>query len=71
MEHDGSFDTWWGSAASCKGVKCTQEEWYKMYNISKEDFREFSFKNGFNIGDIMVLKGKDPKNIKKGEILGL
>ncbi|MFC1728006.1 hypothetical protein ACFLZ7_00910 [Nanoarchaeota archaeon] len=66
MEHDGSFDDWWASQANC-GYPCTQGEYYSNYGITKEEFREFSFKNGFNKGDIMVLY--NPKNSEMGDIV--
>ena len=69
MEHDGSFDDWWDSTARCGGLDCTQALHYKASNITKEDFREFSYKNGFNKGDIMILKGVKPEKIKVGDIL--
>jgi len=56
MEHDGSFDSWWQS----------QKTLYDGYNITKEQFAEFSYKNGFNKGDLMILYSK--KNIKVGDI---
>lgn len=59
MEHDGSFDEWWAS----------QQEWYSENGISMEQFRDFSFRNGFNKGDIMVLKGYDPSRINVGDII--
>lgn len=59
MEHDGSFNDWWN----------TQHNYYDNMNITKEQFKEFDFKNGFNTGDIMVLRGKDPKKIEVGEII--
>ena len=59
MEHDGSFDNWWSS----------QEKWYSSYDISKDEFFSFNFKNGFNKGDIMILYGKQPKDIEVGEII--
>jgi len=68
MEHDGSFDTWWQSEAYCN-VPCTQEDWYSLKEISKDNFKTFRFKNGFNKGDIMVLQGVQPKNIKIGDVL--
>jgi signal peptidase I len=68
MEHDGSFDDWWQSQAYCT-IGCTQEQWYSNYGISKEQFQEFPFKNGFNKGDIMVLVGVEPKNIKIGDVI--
>ncbi len=59
MEHDDGFDDWWDSKSN----------WYEERNITKAQFKEFSFKNGFNKGDIMVLYGKKPENIKTGDIL--
>ncbi|MBW3015398.1 signal peptidase I [Candidatus Woesearchaeota archaeon] len=70
MEHDGSFDDWWDSQAICNEERfCKQKDWYAEYNITKETFKEFPFKNGFNKGDIMVLYGTKPKDIKRGDIL--
>jgi signal peptidase I len=59
MEHDGSFDSWWG----------TQETWYTDYNISSEQFSSFDFRHGFNKGDIMILYGKKSKDIKVGDVI--
>jgi len=59
MEHDGSFDNWWDG----------YEDWYLEYNITKEEFVDFNFKNGFNKGDIMVLYGKKPSNVEIGEVI--
>jgi len=59
MEHDGNFDNWWNG----------QEDWYLGHNITKEEFSNFNFKNGFNKGDIMILYGKKPGNIKLGEVI--
>ena len=69
MEHDGDFNQWWDSVAVCQRRTCTQKEFYNSYNITKEQFLSFKYKNGFNIGDIMVLKGTAPENIKIGDIL--
>ncbi len=69
MEHDGSFEEWWNTAALCGNKYCTQKEWYALYSISKEKFKEYSFNNGFNKGDIMVLYGTEPKNIKMGDVI--
>jgi len=66
MEHDGNFDQWWSSRAICE-AECTQEDFYKEYNITKEQFREFTFKNGFNKGDVMVLTSY--KNIDLGDTI--
>ncbi len=59
MEHEGNFDEWW----------MVHEEFYLKNNISKEEFLDFPFKNGFNKGDIMILVGEHPEQIKRGEIL--
>lgn len=59
MEHDGTFDGWW----------YTQMGWYGQNNISRQDFQGYPFKNGFNKGDIMVLKGIDPGRLKIGDVI--
>ena len=59
MEHDGSFEKWWSA----------NQDWYQDYNITQEQFQDFPSKNGFNKGDIMILVGKKPKDIKTGDIL--
>ena len=59
MEHGEGFDSWWEKSGS----------WYMKNNISKEGFGGFPLKNGFNKGDIMVLKGKKPKDIKIGDVI--
>ncbi|MEM4711179.1 MAG: signal peptidase I [Candidatus Woesearchaeota archaeon] len=74
MEHNGNFDTWWNSQALCSDnplnmTRCTQKEWYSMRGITEEEFKKFPFSNGFNKGDIMVLKGIDYENIKKGDVI--
>jgi len=69
MEHDGNFDEWWDSFALCGGTPCTQNDFYSTYNITKEKFLSFKYKNGFNQGDIMVLKGSSPENIDVGDVL--
>ena len=43
--------------------------WYINNSINKEDFDGFPLKNGFNKGDIMVLKGKKPENIEIGDVV--
>ncbi len=70
MEHDGDFDAWWSSGAVCsKGWTCTQGEYYKQLGISKEDFLQYPFRNGFNKGDIMILYGTSPDKIRKGDVI--
>lgn len=57
MNHQGNFDDWWER----------QGEWYEKNGISKEEFQEFSMRNGFSKGDIIFLKGKETFEI--GEII--
>jgi hypothetical protein len=44
-------------------------KWYVQHNISKKEFEEFPYRNGFNTGDIMILYGKPLNKIKVGDIL--
>jgi signal peptidase I len=69
MEHRGSFENWWASPAVCDTSRCTQSEWYASRNITKDDFIHFPFKSGFNKGDIMVIIGDDPQDIRVGDII--
>lgn len=60
MEHNGNdFDDWWES----------QSAWYIKNQITEEEFREFPSHNGFNKGDIMVLRGIEPEKLEIGQIL--
>lgn len=59
MEHDSSFNGWWDS----------QHDFYDQAGITKDEFKYFRFKNGFNKGDLIVLKGKDWDRIEIGEII--
>ncbi len=60
MEHHGySFDDWWD---------INYRDFYR-FNLTKEEFSKFSFKNGFNKGDIMVIYGVEPKDIKVGDVV--
>lgn len=59
MQHDGNFEEWWKSSG----------KWYTANGISKDDFAGFPLKNGFDKGDIIVLKGKKPKSIEAGDII--
>ncbi|MFC1741401.1 signal peptidase I [Nanoarchaeota archaeon] len=69
MEHDGSFDDWWESRATCGSKECLQGEFYRDLGISKDEFRGFRFENGFNKGDIMVLYGTKPEKVKMGDVV--
>jgi len=70
MEHDGSFDNWWNSNAICRtGYTCTQKDYYNELGINRSEFEDFKFLNGFNKGDIMILFGTKPENIKPGDVI--
>ncbi|MFH1210031.1 MAG: signal peptidase I [archaeon] len=58
MEHNGNFDQWYQE----KG------EWYITFrNYSKDEMKEWKLHNGFNKGDIIVLKSG--KNINIGDVV--
>ncbi|MBU1198333.1 MAG: signal peptidase I [Nanoarchaeota archaeon] len=59
MEHNEQFDQWWAE----------NEEYYSSLNITKADFEEFPFKNGFSKGDVIVLFGKNPEDIIIGDVI--
>jgi signal peptidase I len=59
MEHSSNLDDWWDESG----------KWYKSNGIEKDEFSRFSFKNGFNKGDIMALRGKNPENIEVGQVI--
>ncbi|MAG16090.1 signal peptidase I [Candidatus Woesearchaeota archaeon] len=59
MEHDNQFDDWWRA----------KEKFYTNFSIKKTDFETFQFNNGFNEGDLMILKGKNPNEFKIGETI--
>lgn len=55
----GGFDIYWELCG----------DWYLERNLTKGEFIEFPFKNGFNTGDIIVLKGIAPKDIRVGQVI--
>ncbi len=57
MEHNKWFEDWWPE----------NNNPYNSLNITKEEFIKYSFRNGFNKGDLMILIGA--KNIKRGDVL--
>lgn len=59
MEHSEGFDKWWDK----------NSDWYGDRGISKDDFLDYPFKNGFNKGDLMILIGTDTDDIKIGQII--
>ncbi len=66
MVQEGSFQEWWDSPIS---LTETQGDFYEKYNITKEDFNQFPFNSGFNVGDIIILRGKNPEDIKVGDVM--
>jgi signal peptidase I len=66
MEHHG---VWPENPAYCSKTYCIQEEWYLEKNITPAGFSSFPFRNGFNKGDIMIIVGKKPSDIKIGEVI--
>ena len=69
MEHSGNFDDWWQSPAIVDNNRLTQEDYYAQYSIDKDYFRTFPFSNGFNTGDIKVLRGVPPDKIEVGDVI--
>jgi len=59
LNYKSSFEGWWSVCGS----------WYNNNNVSKDDFKGFPFRNGFNTGDIMVLYGSKVKDIEVGQII--
>ncbi len=60
MEHHGlGFDAWWDQS---KG-------WYLQNDISKSDMQGYIFTNGFSKGDIIMLVGSKPGDIKRGDVV--
>lgn len=60
MEHNSlGFDSWWDQ----------NKDWYLQNDIQKADMESAIFKNGFNKGDIIILIGKKPNDIKKYDVL--
>lgn len=54
------FNLWWNLCGNY---------YEKNFNLSVTDFDNFNYKNGLNIGDVMILYGKNPKNINLGDVL--
>ena len=54
-----SFDQYWEECGS----------WYEENGIAKGEFSKFSFRNGFNKGDIMILTGKESGEMQLGDVI--
>jgi signal peptidase I len=63
MYHTGNllsdFDAWWER----------HDSKYSEFIINKLDFEEFSFKNGFNKGDILFVIEAKPEKLKEGDVI--
>lgn len=70
MEHDGNFEEFWMQPMCCNefcGRQQVQGSWYERANISRTQFYDFDFLNGFNKGDIMILYS--PEKAKLGDVI--
>lgn len=63
MYHDNEiihdYETWWDY----------KESKYNNFKISKEEFSNFIFKNGFNKGDVLFIIKANPNKLKIGDII--
>jgi signal peptidase I len=59
MEHNQAFEEWWLSHKTP----------YLEKNITKQSFSNFPYKNGLNVGDLVFVINREPKNIKVGDVL--
>jgi signal peptidase I len=57
MYHETSLDNWWDKNSL----------WYESQNIQKSDFETFTFKNGLNKGDIILVWART--EYEKGDII--
>ena len=54
-----SFDNYWDTCGA----------WYTEKNISKEQFSQFPFRDGFNTGDVIILWQAKKENLHIGDVL--
>ena len=59
MHHGLDFDNYWDNGG----------DWYQQNGVSKDLFSKFPMRNGFNKGDIMVLRGVDSQDVDVGDII--
>src|SRR3989344_4717420 len=59
MEHRESFESWWQ----------WQGNVYIAMDILKEQAKSWRFKNGFDKGDIMIVRGVKPDDLKIGDVI--
>ncbi len=58
-EFKESFENYWQTCGN----------WYEQKGISAEQFRTFSFQDGFNKGDVIILWRANSRNIDLGDVL--
>jgi signal peptidase I len=60
MDHNGQeFGDWWAD----------NKEVYESTEINENIFTDFSFKNGFEKGDVMLIKGTDFDELNVGDVI--
>jgi len=59
INYKSDFDNYWKVCG----------DWYEQRNLTKDKFSDWSLKNGFNKGDIMILKSKKPEKINIGDVI--
>lgn len=63
MYHDGNlfsnYENWYDR----------HESKYEEFNLSEEAFSDFSFKKGFNKGDILLIVGTPTEKLKVGDVI--
>ena len=57
--HPGDFPGWWSNSGN----------WYIEHGITQEQFLSFPLRNGFNKGDIILLRGGKPSTAKLGQVM--
>lgn len=59
MVHAGNFNEWWNNFGS----------WYENHNITKQETAKWSFHNGINKGDIIIVSGRNKESFKVGDVI--
>ena len=63
MHHEknifSNYNSWW----------TRHENKYQEFEINKEEFEEFNFKNGFSKGDILFIIKAKPEKLKIGDVI--
>jgi len=63
MHHDGNlisnYNSWWDSYNSK----------YSKFSLTRDMFLDFGFKRGFTKGDILIIVGVKPENVKIGDVI--